>query len=221
MGTWIASANTPFYGTAPGRLNVAGDADGGKATFVLTGIEADNYTLDAWWVASFNRAKNTPFTVYQNGVGTTVRIDQSDPGTLNTWTNLGTFDLAPGDSVVVTDDASGTSSTNYVMTDGLRLTSTTTTASPTLNAPEATSELRAWPSPSVGQITLARSGDAPAATGSVYDVLGRRHQTFALGAGQQRLALDLTGLPSGLYLLRLESDGDTQTTTVVLSPSGR
>ncbi len=219
IGTWIASANTPFYGPAPGRLNVAGDSDGGRATFVLDGIEADNYTLDAWWVASFNRAKNTPFLIYHNGVADTVRIDQSDPGTLNQWTNLGTFDLAPGDSVVVTDNASGTSATNYVMTDGLRLTSTTSTSAALRATPDAASGLRAWPSPSAGQVTLARTDATQSATGAVYDVLGRRHQTFSVAANQERLALDLTGLPSGLYLIRLEAGGVTQTTTVVLSPS--
>ncbi len=215
---WFASANTPFYGTAPGRLNAA-DGGGSRATFVLNGIEADNYTLDAWWVASFNRTKNTPFIIYQKGVPTTVRVDQSDPGTLNTWTNLGTFDLAPGDSVVVTDDASGTSNPSFVMTDGLRLTSTTTTDAATPSTLEASTDLRAWPSPSTGQVTLARSGNAPAAIGEVYDVLGRRQQTFSVSAGQQRLALDLTGLPSGLYLIRLESGSETQTTTVVLGPA--
>jgi hypothetical protein len=217
---WFASANTPFYGTAPGRLNAA-DGDGSRATFVLDGIQPGTYTLDAWWVASFNRTKNTPFIIHHDGTADTVRVDQSDPGTLNRWTTLGEFELAPGDSVVVTDDASGTSSPSYVMTDGLRLTLVAgTSAEPLATAPPADA-LRAWPSPSSGQVTLARADASTRASGAVYDILGRQQRAFELPAGQSRLALDLTGLSSGLYLIRLEADGRAHTTTVVLSPSRR
>jgi hypothetical protein len=218
-GEWFASANTPFYGSAPGRLTAAG-GEAGRATFVLEGLEAGRYELDAWWVASFNRATNTPFVVFRGGTSDTVRVDQADPGTLNTWQRIGTYDLAPGDSVVVIDAASGTTNPSYVMADGLRLTPVASTSAAPPGAALART-LRAFPSPSAGQVTIART-DAPArAQGAVYDVLGREQVRFTMAPGQTQLALDLTGLPAGLYLVRTTNGSDVQTATVVLGSSVR
>ena len=53
----------------------------------------------------------------------------------------------------------------------------------------------------------------------LYDVLGRQVRTVVRGTreGRQEQTLDVSGLPSGVYFLRLQSDGQvrTQKLTVV------
>jgi hypothetical protein len=53
----------------------------------------------------------------------------------------------------------------------------------------------------------------------VYDVLGRELRTLVDGrltAGEHQVMWDATGLPSGVYLCRLEAGGMAQTRKMVL-----
>jgi hypothetical protein len=47
----------------------------------------------------------------------------------------------------------------------------------------------------------------------VYDVLGRQVATLAEGThkGREETQLDASGLPSGVYFLRLQADGRVET----------
>ena len=73
--------------------------------------------------------------------------------------------------------------------------------------------LRVWPNPSAGRATVAFDLVAPAtARVALYDVLGREVAVAAdgpRGAGEHRVALDVSALPTGLYLARLSLDGKT------------
>lgn len=218
VGAWFESANTPFQGGTPARLLEVGDGSG-TATFVLNDIEAGAYTVAAWWVPSSNRATNTPYTVYQAGTGTTVRVDQSDAATQGQWNELGTFDLAPGDSVVVSNDATGTAGTNYVCVDALRLTLVAGTAAEDAAFPNEPA-LDLYPNPVRGQAMLSFVVTRPGSiAGQVVDLLGRVVYRFEEVArpGRQRVRLSLSGLAPGLYHLQVATpDGHRRRSLVIV-----
>ncbi|MEM6336352.1 MAG: phosphodiester glycosidase family protein [Bacteroidota bacterium] len=209
IGPWIESANTPFIGTTKARLNEVGDGSD-RAVFTFDGLPAGTYQLDAWWIPSSNRALDTPYTVHHGGQETTIRVDQSDAGTLGQWNPLGTFELAAGDSVVVRDDALGTADPTFVCVDALRLTrlNTTSAEGETPRRPR----FAVYPTPNAGRFTIETT--EPGWSGHLYDALGRLvHRFEAARPGLHPLDLDL---PSGLYLVRLEQAGDVAQQTVVI-----
>jgi hypothetical protein len=215
-GGWFESSNTPYHGTTPARLNEVGEGSD-RATFVFDGLTAGRYQVAAWWVPASNRATDTPYIIYQQGTGTTVRVNQADASTANQWNDLGTFELAPGDSVVVTDDAAGTATPAFVCVDALRLTPATGTAVDDAGGPASTLVL--YPNPARTEITLAATFQrAGRGEGIIYDVLGRAVHRFVVRAasGPQRWRVALPSLASGLYLVRLTTpDGVWQHPLVV------
>ncbi|MBD3372348.1 MAG: T9SS type A sorting domain-containing protein, partial [Candidatus Coatesbacteria bacterium] len=70
-----------------------------------------------------------------------------------------------------------------------------------------------WPSPTIANAACAVTLDSPAAVGlALYDLAGRRVCTVfqgELAAGRHELTVDTTGLPAGVYLLRLDSSGES------------
>lgn len=203
-GDWFESANAPFFGGTRSRLNETGTGDD-RAVFRLDGIAAGRYRLEAWWTPAPNRATNAPFTVHAGGTSQTVRVDQSAPGTAGVWNPIGEFDLAPGDSVVVTDAATGTAIPAYVCVDGLRLVPSGATASDPAPAPLA---LRVWPNPSAGSLTVALGEGAAFAHVEIVDALGRMvRQQHVRGAREVRIE----ALAAGAYLVRVRSEGQVRT----------
>ncbi|GGK61178.1 phosphodiester glycosidase family protein [Rufibacter glacialis] len=115
-GTWTESASTGFYGTSKARIIATGNGSA-MASYKLKGISAGRYQVSAWWVAASNRSTNTPYIIYRTGGGTpdTVRVNQTVNG--SKFNLLGTFDLGPNDSVVISNQASG----QFVTADALSL----------------------------------------------------------------------------------------------------
>ncbi len=211
-GDWFESANTPFWGDTKARLNAVGTgAD--RAVFHLSGFAAGRYTVGAWWVPSFNRATNTPFTIYHDGQPTTVRVDQTPGATQGQWNALGEFTLAPGDSIVVSDDAAGTTSSAFVVADALRLVPAVANAARPDGAPEAAFHL--WPSPARDRVTI--TGGKGAQHGDVFDVTGRRVAAFEFAAGQAPHTLDVSGWSPGVYAVRLTGAQGTRTRLLVVA----
>lgn len=200
-GDWFESANAPFIGGTPSRLNAVGTGDD-RATFVLEGLKAGTYDLSAWWTAATNRATDTPFTIFASGAAQTIRVDQTPTSTAGVWNRIGTFALAPGDSVVVTDDASGRVTPAFVVVDAIRLTATGATSN--VPALEDASALRVWPNPSAGAIAL--EVEAPSVL-EVIDALGRVVRRVETSIGR----VEVSGLPSGIYRVRATSRAETQT----------
>ena len=208
-GAWFESSNTPFYGATPSRLNEVGQGDD-RAVFSFGDIAAGRYAVEAWWVPASNRATDAPFTVYAGGAGTTVRVDQTDAATAGRWNEIGTFSLAPGDSLVVTDAATGAQSPAYVSVDAVRLTrmgGTATEAGPTSGA-----AVRVWPNPASRSVTVARDagGGGPL---ELVDALGRVLRRWDAPAGAVRV--DLDGIPVGVYVVRETATGASARFTVV------
>jgi hypothetical protein len=204
-GPWFASANTPYWGDSPSRLVPVGDG-GHRATFVLDDerLAPGAYEVAAWWVPSFNRANDTPYTVYSGGEGETVRVDQAPVATANRWNVLGTFTLAPGDSVVVSNDAVGSTSPAYVTADALRLTRVgATSAEGLVRAGRGSAEL--YPNPTRGPLTVRLASPTPGPWEAVViDVLGREVARFTgmAATGGAAFSEDLSPLAPGAYFVR-------------------
>lgn len=204
-GAWQESANAGFYGGTPARLSETGTgAD--RAVFNLPNdAAAALYEVAAWWVPAGNRAQDTPFTVYEQGTGTTLRVDQRPVGTANRWNTLGTFGLAPGDSIVVTDDATGTTSPAFVSVDALRLTPVVIQSTERTDASRP--ELVVYPNPARRGVTLAfRAAQAGPAKVAVFDLLGRvvYQEAAFVTPGEQQLILRIAHLATGPYWIRLQ-----------------
>jgi hypothetical protein len=82
----------------------------------------------------------------------------------------------------------------------------------------ATTPLLAAPNPTAGPLVLTLSlSEAATLRGTVLSVVGTEvlHVEQALAAGTQALPLDLSALPTGVYVLRLETPQGLQTLRVV------
>ncbi len=100
-GEWAASANAGFYGT--NSLYSWGGTGADTVTWRPALGAGGVYRVDAWWVASNNRAAAAPFTISHAGGETTVYVDQRAGA--NRWNPLGefTFDPAADPRVTLSD----------------------------------------------------------------------------------------------------------------------
>jgi hypothetical protein len=213
-GEWFASANTPFWGDTPSRLVATGDGSA-RAVFTLNDIEPGRYEMSAWWVASFNRATNTPFRVYSGGEETTVRVDQTPASTLNQWNVLGSFDLAPGDSIVVDNDATGNTSPSYVNVDAIRLVMLAGTS--TEQPQRLTSGLAVYPNPTSARVRIEWGVRQAPAVLRVVDLLGRDVYRANLPAGIQTHTVDVSELASGVYGVEILCRNRVERSTFVVT----
>lgn len=117
-GVFANSANSGFYGTSNSRQIVVGSGSN-KATYRFADLPPARYKVEAWWVAAANRATNTPFTIQRpNFPVEVVRMNQTiNSGRFN---EIGTFDLASGDAIVISNDALPAGS--FINVDAIRLT---------------------------------------------------------------------------------------------------
>lgn len=206
-GGWFESANTPYFGTTPARLLAVGED--GRAVFTFDDLPSPlaSYELEAWWVPGGNRAADTPFTAHTATGQRTFRMDQSDPATAGRWNRIGEVALAPGDSVVVTADATPGAGATFVCVDALRVRLVTPITA-TDAAPESAVPLRLAPNPVRDRLAATLRFSEP---GEVYavllDALGRtvRQRTARMGSGDGRVEMDVRGLAPGVYTLRVRT----------------
>ncbi len=87
-------------------------------------------------------------------------------------------------------------------------------------ASEAVS-LVAWPNPAAGAVTLSYAlAEASPVRLAVYDVLGRAVAVVAEGrreAGEHRAGLDVSSLPAGLYLVRIDAGPEAHTRSLTVT----
>jgi hypothetical protein len=217
-GAWFESANTPFWGTTPSRLNQVGVGQD-SAVFRVSGVEPAFAcaTVEAWWTPSANRATNTPFAVHSSEGVQVFRVNQADPATAGRWNVVGTVGAIP-DSVVVTDDAQGAAVPSFVSVDAIRVIPTACVAAEPGVAPAF--PLALAPNPSAGAAAALFETRAPGEVEAVVlDVLGRavRAERHALPAGPQRLDLHTAGLPPGVYLVRVTTPDGVATRALTVA----
>ncbi len=213
---WFATANPGFYGESPSLVVPAGD--GSETVTYLPDLRPGHeYAISGWWVASFNRTRDTPYIVHHlNGVDT-VRVDQSTDG--SRWVDIGTwyFSGSASDMVVITNDASGTASPSYAVADAVRFVLTgnrvdeTSAESPSgrvsRDLPGEIELGQNYPNP-FNPVTVIPFSlpEAAHVRITVYDLLGRRVAMAAdsrYPAGSHQVAFDASSLPSGMYLYEL------------------
>ena len=74
--------------------------------------------------------------------------------------------------------------------------------------PAPPTEVRAWPSPASGQVTVSLPHPLPApATWSLYGATGRRALVYEMGKGASRAEVPLAGVPPGLYFWEAVAEG--------------
>ncbi|WP_082161708.1 phosphodiester glycosidase family protein [Rufibacter radiotolerans] len=203
-GSWGETGNAGYYGTSKARIMAIGTGDK-VARYKFVDLEPGRYELSAWWVNSTNRAKDTPYTVYHDGVAQpSVAMDQSLNG--SKFNVVGTYDLRANDSLVVTNLASATpgQATTYVTIDAIRLQKIGTLASSSKDAVLA-SQVVAYPVPTHGKLylevpeALRKNGNVRVMTLVGNTILRKQNLTG------KTVELDLTKVPAGVYLVVLES----------------
>lgn len=183
----------------------------GMAT--LTGVVQDAATGDPLvnaWVYGFDAAGSPYFAVTGSDGGFSI------PNTAN-----GSLDLMISS---VGYDAAGT---RGEIDDGRGSTSVTaqrsgvTTASDRAGLPSLTALSQNYPNPFNPSTAIEISLPARVHVFlRVYDLLGREVATLAnrtMDAGTHRLTMDATGLPSGVYLYRMEAGGTVKTRRMVVA----
>jgi len=226
-GIWTVSPGAPYYGTTPARINETGTGVD-RAVWTLSDITPGSYEVSAWWVPGADRATNTPFKIYHsaavNGmevshklrIDTTIRVDQSDSTTAGVWNVLGTFDLTPGDSIVVTDEATGSVSPAYVVVDAVLLTANTPTGTVDASTePVSFSLAQNYPNPFNPSTKINYSiPTAGMVRLRIYDILGRLVATLVeerKDIGEHVIVWDASGMASGIYFYRIVAGEFTET----------
>jgi hypothetical protein len=103
---------------------------------------------------------------------------------------------------------------------GVAIYETTTTSIGEPAAPKPrTSAFRVWPNVTTGNVRLTASGTPQDLDVAVYDISGSRLGNVPLQAtmegGATEYRLNLSGLPAGVYLVRVDSEGKKLTAKVV------
>jgi hypothetical protein len=114
VGSWTASANTGFYGDSPSLIKGPGTGNA-YVQFQPQIIQTALYEVYGWWVASGNRAKDTPYVVNHLGGADTVRVDQAANG--SSWQFIGRYLLDENANVAISDAATEGS---FVVADAIK-----------------------------------------------------------------------------------------------------
>ena len=163
----------------------------------------------------------------QNNAGFRVlrRVGARERGAESDWTEVGFVEGAGTTSEAQTyrftdaDLPYAADSVSYrlkqIDTDGS--TSYTDPVTIARSGPEQVGLLGTYPNPAHQRATvrfaIPEGTEASGATLRLYDVMGRQVRTVTTSpeAGRHKQILDVSGLASGVYLLRLQADGQTKT----------
>lgn len=100
-GSWSSSANDGFFGS--NSLFTPAGTGSNTATWTAELPEPGIYSVEAWWVAAFNRPPNAPYTVEHRHGSEVVLVDQTQDG--SEWNVLGEFPFDEGTaSVTLSND---------------------------------------------------------------------------------------------------------------------
>jgi len=227
-GDWFPTANSGYWGTTPAQLNAVGNGDS-YAQFNLNLSKEAKYDVFAWWVASSNRSKATPFVVeHKNGIDT-VYLDQSLNG--SSWVKIGTFTFAgtSNESVKITDQ--GSPNGTYVVADAIRIISYDSTFVVSVDnekesLPADFTLFQNFPNPFNPSTKIGFSlPELSNVSLIVYNSLGEKVATLidnnTLNKGNHFVVWDSKNdngnlVPSGIYFYSLQANGKTITKKMAL-----
>jgi len=117
-GAWGPSANAGFFGTNSLIIFAGGGAEG-RVRWTPTLPQSGIYQVDAWWIASGNRAQDATYEIVGATGTNPVAVDQTQNG--SAWNTLGEFgfDGSGGEYVDLTDTITVG---DFVSADAVRFT---------------------------------------------------------------------------------------------------
>lgn len=209
---WGETANPGNYGSSRARITLIGD--GSRYVTYKPQIEAGEYEVFGWWVASSNRAPDTPYTIYHSDGTTTVRVNQQQNDA--SWVSLGTymFTGTQADSVRITNNASVSSggvNNTYVVADAIQFVKkgTSTSVRNENESPHGIILAQNYPNPFNPSTLIEFSLDgAQFVELEVYDLMGRKVMNLVSGvlsSGNHKISMDARSLSSGTYIYRLNT----------------
>ncbi|RSK32428.1 T9SS type A sorting domain-containing protein [Hymenobacter metallilatus] len=154
-------------------------------------------------------------TIRYNGPTTTLT---SSAATGNQWyLNNTLIPGATGQDYVVNSAAQyGNYSVQVTNAAGCASAFSTSQVVTSIVKPLAGSSLTLYPNPTTdGQLTLKLAGYSKAVELTVYNAIGQQVRTLTVPAGRLEQPLDLTQLPSGVYMLRARSEGGLDVRRIV------
>jgi len=185
-GSWFETANAGFWGQSKSLLSQSGDGSS-RNIYDVSLREARRCELYAWWVASSNRCKDTPYIISHSEGIDTVRVDQSSGHAQ--WNYIGSYLFGTGRAQTVTVSNLAGPAGYYAVADAIRLLSEEGEIHPaTATAledppPPALAEnvllLKAYPNPFNAACVLR--AELPASdemTLRIYDLNGRHVKTL-------------------------------------------
>lgn len=210
-GTWHDS-NAYAWG-AGSRYSSSADA---RATYTVRNVGAGLSELEILLPETENAVTKARYRVFREErlLGEAV-IDQNENS--GSWAPVGVFQVDMSGDISIVVDYPGTGNMDGVLrTDAVRWTfdraETETQADEITDLPEKVRLYQNYPNP-FNPVTTMRfelTGDHQCARLSVYDILGRRVAVLVDGelpAGVHTVPFDASGLASGVYLYRLETEG--------------
>ncbi|GAA4382370.1 ESPR-type extended signal peptide-containing protein [Hymenobacter koreensis] len=227
LGTAAVTGATYQWSPATGLSSATAAQPTVTLTNTGTAPTTQTYTLTVTNAGGCSATATVAVTVNPTPVRPTVSVQYTTPGTAvltsssatgNQWllngapiagatapTYTAQGGTQPGAYTVVVTNATGCASQA-----SLPLTVTATAK------PLAGTSLQVYPTPTTdGKATLELSGYRKPAELTVLDATGRVVYRQVLAAGTTRLALDLSAQPTGVYLLRLTTEGGSDTRRLV------
>ena len=218
---WFPTANAGYYGTTPALLNEAGTGESYAEFLPVLGGTAE-YEVYGWWVASTNRASDTPYIIKHADGEDTVRVDQSKNG--SSWQLIGKYNFSgDGSESVIISDNSSAGPQKFVVADAVRFVSYDSTLTNVEEISLVVNEFRLdqnYPNPfnPVTSINYNLSKDGMVKL-QVFDVLGRKVETLVDDyklKGSYSVSFDASELSSGIYFYSLSSAGKSFTRKMTL-----
>jgi len=209
---WGSTANDGYYGSSTARIALIGDG----STFVTykPTLEPGKYQVYGWWVASSNRAPNTPYTIYHAKGQNVQRANQQ----LNNarWVSLGIYDFTgkPSDSLRISNNASASTaggSQTYIVADAVRFVkmATSTSLEESNTKPNQFSLKQNYPNPfNPSTMIEFQLNEAQMVNIKVYDITGRYLRTILsewMASGTHRVSFSATGLATGAYIYQMQT----------------
>ncbi len=210
---WGETANTGNYGDSKARIALIGD--GSRFVSYKPELDAAEYEVFGWWVASSNRAPDTPYTVYHSDGQSIVRVNQQQNNA--TWVSLGSYNFTgtTADSVRISNNASASVAgglNTFIVADAIRFVKKQTSTSVEFDngSPHGITLSQNYPNPFNPSTVIEFSIDGfQFVEIQVFDLLGRKITDVVSGmmpSGTHRISFNAELLSSGTYMYRLEAN---------------